>query len=42
MLVVESMKMEITVHAPCDGLVHEVLCIEGQSVSAGQALVLVH
>jgi urea carboxylase len=42
LLVVESMKMEITVHAPCDGLVHEVLCIEGQSVSAGQALVLVH
>ena len=41
LLVVESMKMEITVHATSDGLVHEVLCIEGQSVSAGQPLVLV-
>lgn len=41
LLVVESMKMEITVHAPCDGLIHEVLCIEGQPVSAGQPLVLV-
>ncbi len=41
LLVVESMKMEITVHAPCDGLIHEVLCAEGQSVSAGQPLVLV-
>ena len=41
LLVVESMKMEITVHAPSDGMVYEVLCIEGQSVSAGQPLVLV-
>jgi urea carboxylase len=40
LLVVESMKMEIAVTAPCDGLVHEVLCSEGQAVSAGQALVL--
>jgi urea carboxylase len=40
LLVVESMKMEITVHATSDGLVHKVLCSEGQSVSAGQALVL--
>mgnify|MGYP003385274351 CR=1 FL=1 len=41
LLVVESMKMEITVHATSDGLVQEVLCLEGQSVSAGQPLVLV-
>ena len=40
LLVVESMKMEITVYAPSDGVVHEVLCSEGQPVSAGQALVL--
>ena len=40
LLVIESMKMEITVHAPSDGVVHEVLCSEGQGVSAGQALVL--
>ena len=40
LLVIESMKMEITVYAPSDGVVHEVLCSEGQPVSAGQALVL--
>jgi urea carboxylase len=42
LLVVESMKMEITVHAPTDGQVHRVLCSEGQPVSAGQPLVLMH
>ena len=41
LVVVESMKMEITVHAGSDGLVHEILCAEGQAVSAGQPLVLV-
>ena len=41
LVVVESMKMEITVHASSDGLVHEILCAEGQAVSAGQPLVLV-
>ncbi|MFN4004334.1 MAG: urea carboxylase [Hylemonella sp.] len=41
LVVVESMKMEITVHAGRDGVVHEVLCAEGQAVSAGQPLVLV-
>jgi urea carboxylase len=40
LVVVESMKMEITVHAPCDGIVHQVLCAEGQPVTAGQPLVL--
>jgi urea carboxylase len=40
LLVVESMKMEITVSAPFDGIVHKVLCNEGQAVQAGQALVL--
>ena len=40
LLVVESMKMEVSVLAPCDGLVEQLLCSEGQSVSAGQPLVL--
>ena len=40
LIVVESMKMEITVLAPRDGVVHEVLCAEGQLVTAGQPLVL--
>jgi urea carboxylase len=42
LLVVESMKMEISMSAPCDGTVHKVLCAEGQPVSAGQALVLLN
>jgi urea carboxylase len=40
LMVVESMKMEITVHAPCDGVLHKLLCTEGQAVVAGQALAL--
>ena len=40
LLVIESMKMEIAVLAPCDGCVEQLLCTEGQSVTAGQALVL--
>ena len=40
LLVIESMKMEITVHAPCDGCIEQLLCAEGQAVTAGQALVL--
>jgi urea carboxylase len=40
LLILESMKMEISMNAPCDGIVHKVLCAEGQPVSAGQALVL--
>ena len=40
LLVVESMKMEVSVHAPCDGVVEQLLCSEGQSVSAGQPLLL--
>jgi biotin carboxyl carrier protein len=34
------MKMEITVYAPCDGCIEQLLCTEGQAVTAGQALVL--
>ncbi len=40
LVVVESMKMEITVHAPRDGRVEQVLCNAGEAVSAGQPLVL--
>jgi urea carboxylase len=42
LLIVESMKMEITMSAPLDGIVHKLLCVEGQAVSAGQALVLLN
>jgi urea carboxylase len=40
LVVVESMKMEITVHAPRAGRVERVLCVAGEAVSAGQPLVL--
>ena len=40
LVVVESMKMEVTVEAPCAGTVAEVLCREGKPVSAGQAVVI--
>jgi urea carboxylase len=41
-VVVESMKMEFSVHAPVDGTVHSLLCREGSSVAAGQdVLVLI-
>ena len=42
LLVIESMKMEITVHAHCAGRIERLLCAEGQSVTAGQPLVLMH
>jgi len=40
LVVVESMKMEITVHAPRDGRIEKLLCAAGQPVAAGQPLVL--
>ena len=40
LMVLESMKMEIAVLAPMDGVVEQLLCAEGQSVTTGQALVL--
>ena len=39
-IVLESMKMEIAVCAPSDGLVREVRCGEGRAVQLGQALVI--
>ena len=41
LLVIESMKMEISVQAHCDGRIVEMLCSEGQAVTAGQALVFI-
>ena len=40
LVVVESMKMEVSVQAPIGGRVSRLLCNEGQPVGAGQALVL--
>ncbi|MBE7942624.1 urea carboxylase, partial [Ramlibacter aquaticus] len=40
LVVVESMKMEVAVHAPAAGRVQRVLCAKGQAVQVGQALVL--
>ena len=39
-MIVESMKMEMLVHAPSDGIVHELKCSEGRAVSLGQTLVV--
>ena len=40
LLVVESMKMEMSVHAPADGIVAEIRCAEGRAVSLGQTLIV--
>jgi len=40
LLIIESMKMEFAVLAPCDGHVHKVFCREGGQVSAGQDLLV--
>jgi urea carboxylase len=40
LVVVESMKMEVAVEAPCDGVVVDVPCREGRPVTAGQVLVV--
>ncbi len=36
--IIESMKMEISVHAPAAGEIGDVFCAEGRVVSAGQVL----
>jgi urea carboxylase len=41
LLVVESMKMEIPLHAPARGVITRVLCEPGQSVAPGQPLVVI-
>jgi urea carboxylase len=40
-VIVESMKMEIVVPAPCDGRVHKLFCREGSHVAAGQDLLVI-
>ena len=40
-VVVESMKMEISVTASCSGKVTHVLCQEGSAVAAGQQLLVI-
>ncbi len=41
MIIVESMKMEIPVPAPCDGAVVKLFCKEGSQVAAGQDLLVI-
>lgn len=41
LIVVESMKMEMTVAAPAPGLVVDVRCAEGRTVTLGQTLVVI-
>ncbi len=41
LMILESMKMEIEIHATQNGTVHSVLKQQGQSVSAGQPLVII-
>ena len=38
-VILESMKMEMPVEAEDPGVVSEILCVEGQAVSEGDALV---
>ena len=40
LVIVESMKMEFAVRAPCDGRIHAVFCRAGGQVSAGQDLLV--
>jgi acetyl-CoA carboxylase biotin carboxyl carrier protein len=40
-LIIESMKMEIPIDAPADGILRELLVAEGESVSEGQVLAVV-
>jgi urea carboxylase len=40
LVVVESMKMEMSVHAPASGIVTEVRCAEGRPVALGQTLIV--
>lgn len=40
LVIVESMKMEFSVLAPCDGRIHKVFCRAGGQVSAGQDLLV--
>ena len=41
LLVLEAMKMENEILAPCDGTVKQVLAAKGASVNSGDALVVI-
>ena len=41
LMTLESMKMEIDVHAPCSGVVYQIRRQEGQQVHAGQDLIII-
>lgn len=41
LIVLESMKMEIPVDAPCAGIVKEILVSEGDAIAEGQALIVI-
>ncbi|MDR0901506.1 MAG: 5-oxoprolinase/urea amidolyase family protein, partial [Opitutaceae bacterium] len=41
LVILESMKMEVTIASPRDGRVREIRCAEGRPVTAGEALVVI-
>jgi urea carboxylase len=41
LVIVESMKMEFALVAPCDGKLTHLFCKEGGAVSAGQDLLVI-
>jgi biotin carboxyl carrier protein len=41
LLILESMKMEIPICAPCDGVVKEIRVAEGDSVAEGDVVVVI-
>lgn len=41
-LIIESMKMEIPIDAPANGVLRELLVAEGESVNEGQVLALLY
>ena len=40
LVILESMKMEITIPSPCDGIVTELRCTEGRPVQSGDSIIL--
>lgn len=41
-MIIESMKMEIPIDAPADGVLQELLVAEGEAVTEGQVLAVLH